>query len=95
MLGEYIKSFNPRFAALGGTEEEVRRVALSYKVFYEKVVPPGSQHYLIDHTSFTYVLDEEGRYVGYFAPGTSGKRISEQVRTLLPARAPEARPARM
>jgi cytochrome oxidase Cu insertion factor (SCO1/SenC/PrrC family) len=28
MLGDYVKSFNPRFVALGGTEEEVRRVAL-------------------------------------------------------------------
>jgi protein SCO1/2 len=83
MLGAYAESFNPRFAALGGTEEEVRRVALSYKVFYEKVVRPGSDAYLIDHTSFTYVVDTRGQYVGYFPPGTSGKRMAEQVRAVL------------
>jgi cytochrome oxidase Cu insertion factor (SCO1/SenC/PrrC family) len=84
MLGGYMKGFNSRFVALGGTEEEVRRVALSYKVYYEKVVQPGSDYYLIDHTSFTYVLDAAGKYAGYFPPGTSGKRMSEQVRALLP-----------
>ena len=36
-IGRYAEDFNPRFAALRGTEEEVRRVALSYKVFFEKV----------------------------------------------------------
>ncbi|RZL86730.1 MAG: SCO family protein [Variovorax sp.] len=88
MLGAYVKSFNPGFVTLGGIEEEVRRVALSYKVSYEKVWQRGSDYYLIDHTSFTYVLDREGRYVGYFPPGTSGNRMSEQVRSLLPVSSP-------
>lgn len=84
-IGRYAESFNPRFAALGGTEAEVRKVALSYKVFFEKVPQPGTDRYLIDHTSFTYVLDTAGQYAGYFPPGTSGRRMSEQLRTLLPA----------
>jgi cytochrome oxidase Cu insertion factor (SCO1/SenC/PrrC family) len=85
MLAAYVRNFNPRFVALGGTEQEVRRVALSYKVFYEKVARPGSDDYMIDHTSFTYVLDAAGHYVGYFPPGTSGERIAAQLRALLAA----------
>ena len=88
LIGPSAESFNPRFAALGGTEAEVRKVALSYKVFFEKVPQRDTDHYLIDHTSFTYVLDTNGRYAGYFPPGTSGRRMSEQVRTLLPLRSP-------
>ncbi|HEY2558413.1 MAG TPA: SCO family protein [Caldimonas sp.] len=88
LIGRYAQSFNPRFAALGGTEAEVRQVALSYKVFYEKVPVRGTDRYLIDHTSFIYVLDAQGRYAGYFPPGTSGKRMAEQVKGLLPARSP-------
>ena len=85
-IGPYAQSFNPRFAALGGTEAEIRRVALSYKVFYEKIPLGGTDQYLIDHTSFIYLLDTQGRYAGYFPPGTSGKRMSEGVKALLPAR---------
>ena len=88
LIGPYAQSFNPRFAALGGSEGEVREVALSYKVFYEKVRRAGSDHYLIDHTSFVYLLDTEGRYVGYFPPGTTGRRMSEQVRALLATHSP-------
>ena len=83
LRGDYARSFNPRFLALGGTEDEVRRVALTYKVFYEEVPLAGSDHYLIDHTSFTYVLDSNGQYVGYFPPGTSASRMAEQLRNLL------------
>jgi protein SCO1/2 len=63
-------------------------VALAYKVFFEKVPLRGTDQYLIDHTSFTYVLDTEGRFAGYFPPGTSGLRISEQVRVMLSSRSP-------
>jgi protein SCO1/2 len=87
-IGRYAQSFNPRFVALSGTEAEIRRVALAYKVFHEKVPQRGSDQYLIDHTSFTYVLDTDGRYAGYFPPGTSGRRMSEQVKALLSPRSP-------
>jgi cytochrome oxidase Cu insertion factor (SCO1/SenC/PrrC family) len=52
-------------------------------VFYEKVPLPGTDRYAIDHTSFTYVLDAQGRYAGYFPPATSGGGIAEQVKALL------------
>jgi protein SCO1/2 len=85
VLAAYVQSFNPRFVALGGTEREIRRVASSYKVFYEKVARQRSSYYMIDHTSFTYVLNATGQYVGYFPPGTSGERIAAQLRALLSA----------
>jgi protein SCO1/2 len=83
-IGPYAESFHPRFKALRGTESETRRVALAYKVFFRKVPLRGGD-YAIDHTAFTYVLDPQGRYVGYFPPGTSGERMAAFVRSLLPA----------
>ncbi len=53
----------PRLLAVG-TEDEVRRVALACKVFYEKVPQHACDQYLIDHTSFTCVLDLKGQYAG-------------------------------
>ncbi len=86
MIERYAQSFNPRFVALHGSESETRRVANAYKVFYEKIRRPGSDVYLIDHSSFVYMLDAGGQFVGYFPTGTSGKRIAEQVSPLLGSR---------
>lgn len=83
MIERYAQSFHPRFVALHGSESETRRVATAYKVFYQTVRRPGTDVYLIDHTSFIYMLDATGQFAGYFPTGTSGRRIAEQVAPLL------------
>src|SRR5262245_27680523 len=83
MLRAYVASFHPRFVALTGSEDEVRRVATSYKVFFEKVRPPGVSTYLIDHSAFAYLLDRAGRFITLFPPGTPAKRMAVMVREQL------------
>ena len=83
MLKEYVAHFHPRFVALRGSEEKTRRVALRYKVFYEKVPRPGGKGYFIDHAAFTFLLDREGKFAGLFPPGTPPERMTVMVRDLL------------
>jgi cytochrome oxidase Cu insertion factor (SCO1/SenC/PrrC family) len=81
VLREYAAAFHPQFVALRGSEEETRRIATSYKVFYEKV--PQPQGYLIDHTPLTFLLDREGKYIAFFPPGTPADRMTVMVREAL------------
>ena len=83
VLEGYVRSFHPRFVALTGQVEEIRRIATAYKVFFEKVKPAGSAPYLIDHSAFTFLLDRNGRYVGVFPPGTTVERMSAALVDLL------------
>jgi protein SCO1/2 len=78
VLREYATAFHPRLVALRGSEEEIRRVATSYKVFYEKVAQPRG--YLIDHTPLTFLLDRDGQYIAFFPPGTPAERMAVMVR---------------
>jgi protein SCO1/2 len=78
VLRGYATAFHPRFVALRGTEEATKRIATSYKVFYEKV-PDGRGSYAIDHAAFTFLLDRNGRYVGFFPPGTKPERMAAMV----------------
>jgi len=86
LIGRYAESFHPRFVALSGSEEQTREVAAAYRVYFEKVPARGTDRYSIDHTSFTYVLDADGNFAGFFPPGTSATRIAERVRAMLTAR---------
>ena len=81
VLREYAAAFHPSFIALHGSEEETRRVATSYKVFYEKVPQPGG--YFIDHTPLTFLLDRDGKYIAFFPPGTPAERMAVMVRESL------------
>ena len=83
VLREYAAAFHPRLVALRGTEEETRRVARSYKVFYEKVRQPGGGAYVIDHSAFTFLIDRNGKYVAFSPPGTSADRMAVMVREAL------------
>jgi len=82
VLREYAPAFHPRLVALRGTEETTKRIATSYKVFYEKV-PDGRGSYAIDHAAFTFLLDRNGKYVGFFPPGTKPERMAAMVKESL------------
>ncbi len=83
VLREYVAAFHPRFVALRGSEEDTRRLALSYKVFYEKVRGADGGPYLIDHAAFTFLIDRNGQYVAFFPPGTKADRMAVMVREAL------------
>ena len=85
VLREYATAFHPRLLALTGSEEEVRKIATDYKVFFEKVQPPGAKDYLIDHTPYTFLLDREGKFVILFPPGTQADRMGVMLREQLAA----------
>lgn len=74
-IAAYVAAFHPRIVALRGTEEETRRVARAFKVYYEKR-PDGT----LDHAAFTFVLDRSGRYVSFFPPGTTAPRMTQMLR---------------
>ena len=72
-----------RLIGLTGSAEQIRRVALAYKVYYAKY-PPGSPDYVIDHSSFIYLLDETGKYIGFFPPSTTADRMIKIIKLHLP-----------
>lgn len=92
VLRGYAAAFHPRLVALTGSEDEIRRVATAYKVFYEKVIydKKGSERagifYMIDHSAFTFLLDRNGKYVMFFPPGTPPERMAVMVREQLAAK---------
>jgi cytochrome oxidase Cu insertion factor (SCO1/SenC/PrrC family) len=75
-LADYVPLFHPRLIGLTGSAEQIRRVALAYKVYYAKY-PPDSPDYVIDHSAFIYLVDKAGKYVGFFPPGTTADRMIE------------------
>ncbi len=83
LLRDYTAAFHPRFVALTGAADDIHRIATGYKVYYERVTPPGSKTYFIEHTAFTFLLDRNGQYVLFFPPGTPPDRIVVMLRDQL------------
>ena len=83
-LAQYVPSFHPRLIGLTGDTEAIRQAADAYKVYYAKVPRPGSSEFTIEHTGFVYLVGPDGRYRGFFPPGTSAERLVHVLKQHLP-----------
>ena len=70
-LADYVKLFDPRLVGLTGTPQQIAEVAREYRVYYSKVTPKGATTYLMDHSSFAYLMSPDGVLRSLFRPGIS------------------------
>jgi len=79
-LADYVSRFHPRMVGLTGTAQQVAAVARAYRVFYARVQRPEMSQYLMDHSSFIYLVGPDGRVRALFRPDTSPEAIAQAVR---------------
>lgn len=80
-LKEYLSHFHEKFIGLTGTEKQIREVADLYKVFYA-VAGDGAEgdKYMLDHSSFVYLMDKNGKYMKHFYMSSTPEEIIEYIR---------------
>jgi cytochrome oxidase Cu insertion factor (SCO1/SenC/PrrC family) len=76
-LKEYVKLFHPRLIGLTGDMRQIRELISAFKVYYAKISPSKRVDPEIDHTAYIYLMGRDGRYLGFFPPGTSAERMVE------------------
>jgi cytochrome oxidase Cu insertion factor (SCO1/SenC/PrrC family) len=84
-LATYVPFFHPRLIGLTGTPGQISKVASAYRVYFAKVAVSGGAGYTVDHSSFIYLMDRVGRYIGFFPPGSPTERMAEVIRPHLAA----------
>jgi protein SCO1/2 len=80
-VAQYVSNFSAQIVGLTGTPEQIRKAAGAYRAYYAKVDLEGSASgYTMDHSAFTYLMDENGEYVTHFAYGDSIDKMAERLR---------------
>jgi protein SCO1/2 len=80
VLGEYLKSFDPRIEGLTGTEAQTAAIVKTYRVFAEAQKAKSDGSYLVDHSSYLYLVDPQGRFVGVIESATPPAQIADWLR---------------
>ena len=82
LLKEYLGHFHPKFIGLTGTEEEIKKVADLYKVFYAIAESHDKEDgkYMLDHSSFVYLMDKNGKYMKHFYMNSTLEEIIDYIR---------------
>lgn len=79
-LAEYLKSFDPRIAALTGTDEQIAAVVRAYRVY---VSAHEGRDYLVDHSNFFYVVNPDGKFVNVVTGSASGEELADKLRHMM------------
>jgi protein SCO1/2 len=79
----YVALFHPRLIGLSGSASEIKKVALAYKVYYGKTEQAKKSDRAIDHSGLVFLVGRDGKYLGYFPPGTPAERLIDGIRPYL------------
>jgi protein SCO1/2 len=83
-IARYLALFDESFIGLTGTAEQLAAAREAFGVTSARRDVPGSAlGYTIDHSSLTYVIDQEGRWVEQFEHGTPVEDIVGDLRALI------------
>ena len=74
-LAQYVPMFHPKLIGLTGSPAAVHEAAEAYRVYYKRVEFENKTDYTVDHSAFIYLMDRDGKYLGFFPPGTSADQI--------------------
>ncbi len=78
-LATYAENIHPRLIALTGTEEQVKAAADAYKVYFS-INPGDADNYLVDHSTFTYLMMPKIGFVDFFKREATADEMAEDGR---------------
>jgi protein SCO1/2 len=79
----YVGLFEPGPVGLTGTAEQVAAAARAWRVYYRLHDDGKDEDYLVDHSSFVYLMDREGRYLAHFGHAATPEQLVEEIRDAL------------
>ena len=78
VVGEFAEVMHPRMIGLTGSAAQVKAASQAYRTYY-KAHPPVDGEYLVDHSTFSYLVMPEDGFVEYFRRELPPEQLAEQI----------------
>jgi protein SCO1/2 len=78
-LEAYLKEFHPRLVGLTGTNEQVKKAAKTFRVYFSKPIEDDSDDYLVDHTIIMYLMDPEWNFTAYYGQFMTAQEMADDM----------------
>ncbi|MDZ7905491.1 MAG: SCO family protein [Cypionkella sp.] len=66
VLRDFTDAMHPRMLGLTGTPEQIKAASAAYKTYFKRQEDGDPEYYLMDHSTFTYLMMPEIGFVDYF-----------------------------
>ncbi len=78
VVGDYAYNMHERMIALTGTPEQVQAASRAYKTYY-KAHDKSDEYYLVDHSTFTYLVTPEDGFLEFFKRDDTAEQMADKV----------------
>jgi cytochrome oxidase Cu insertion factor (SCO1/SenC/PrrC family) len=84
VLKSYVENFGTQFIGLTGSTDQVKNMAQTYKVFFEKKDNKDApDQYTMDHSSTIYLMGADGVFVKHFNYTTDAQELAQGIAAAL------------
>lgn len=87
VVGEYASYMHPRMIGLTGSPEQVKAASQAYKTYYRKQDAGDDPYYLVDHSTFTYLVLPGVGVVDFFRRDETEEEVARRTACAIDAAA--------
>lgn len=84
VMGDFAYNIHDKMIGLTGSEEQVKAASQTYKTYY-KVHPAEDEFYLVDHSTFSYLVLPEHGFVEFFRRDVSAEEMADKMACFIEA----------
>ncbi|MDK3017830.1 SCO family protein [Pseudodonghicola flavimaris] len=78
VVGDFAHNLHERMIGLTGSPEQVKAASLAYKTYYKRQ-PGDDDYYLIDHSTFSYLVLPEDGFVEFFRRDETPEKMADKI----------------
>jgi protein SCO1 len=77
VLKGFTENLSPKMVGLTGTEDQIKAASLAYKTYFKKQ-DTGDQYYLMDHSTFTYLMLPKSGFADFFGRDDTAQQMADR-----------------
>lgn len=78
VVGDFAANMHPRMVGLTGSPEQVKAASTAYRTYYKAHDDEG-ENYLVDHSTFSYLVLPEQGFVDYFRREVRPEEMADRI----------------
>lgn len=85
LLDDFTANLHPRMIGLTGTPEQVKAASTAYRTYYAKAEGDDPDYYLIDHSTFSYLVFPDHGFVDFFRRDVTPEDMADRLQCFVEA----------
>jgi protein SCO1 len=78
VVRDFAEAMHPRMIGLTGSEEQIAQASKAYRTYY-KAHPPVDGEYLVDHSTFSYLVTPEHGFLEFFRRELTPEQMADKI----------------